>query len=196
MDGLRDQFLASPALAGDQDGGIGRGDPREHLQNPSDLRARCDDLRKLLVLSQAGLEIEILSDNLPFFVRLLDEEIEVCSLAWLRNIGVRAELHSLHCSGDGSVSGENDHLRDEGPLLHLLEHLHAAQLRHLEIQNNDIEFVHLEFLEGLPTVRGDFSVVPLPSELCFQHSRKVFLVVGDQDPDLALCGSHHLPWLV
>src|SRR3990172_2812896 len=61
VDGLGDQFLAGPALAGEEDGGIGRRDPDDHLQDLPYLLARGDDFRERLFLSEARSQVEVLA---------------------------------------------------------------------------------------------------------------------------------------
>ena len=180
VDGLRNEFFAGPALPSDEDGGIGRRDADDHLEDLPNFSTHGHDLGKRLFLSQACLEVDILSEDLLLFVRLLDQEIELGGLAGLRKIGVGAELHGLHGSRDGSVSGENDHFRRQDPLLfYLLENIYPPELGHLEIQDEDIEFLLIELLQGLLPIRGYFGAVSLPGELCLQHLGEVLLVIGD-----------------
>ena len=142
-------------------------------------------------MSQAGLEVQILAEDLLLFIRLPDQQIQLGRLAGLRHIGVGAELHGLHGGRDGAVSGEEDHLGRQGHLLDLLEDLHPSELGHLEIQDEDVEFLVLELVKRLPPMRGHVGAVALPPELGLQHPGKILLIVGNQNPDLALFVAHH-----
>ena len=111
VDELRDQLLAAPALARDEDGSVGRRDPVRQLDRASEARRRAEHRHELAV---AVLACECFLLRLRFprnhdgVCRAADQDLQVRRRKRFREVVPRAGTQRLETRFDARVTRDHD----------------------------------------------------------------------------------------
>ena len=136
VDGARDQLLARPRFAFDQDGRRRAGDARDQLVDLQHDRALADDVLEVgLALGGDGL---LLGDEPPALERARDGEAQLLDVEGLRDVVVGAALDRLHRPRDVAEGGDQDDRRVRGLAGERRQHVEPARALHAHVGDDQV----------------------------------------------------------
>ena len=188
MNGLRDEPLAGARLARQQDRAVGARDGLDHLEDVEHRFAAADHVRELVRQAERPLQQDVLLAQLAVLDLLADLHLEQVDVERLAQVVARAEPHRL----DGAVGrrkrGDHD---AEDVLVDLLggaQHLDAAQIRHLDVGDQQVDRLALERVDRGAAVLGQQHLVALAAEHDRQQLAHRSLIVDDENARRAPLG--------
>jgi len=184
---LGDDFLAGAALSADKDGGIGGRDLAGQLDRLTEEGRDADQgdgVAVAMLLQHLLAELAGLPTHHDRVGSAADQDLEVGRAEGLGEIIPGSGAQRLDAGSDARVAGHHD---DDGVLI-LLERgaqdLEAGHLRHVEIDEHDIELAALEELAGFFAPSGQRN----GEAIHLKHAGAAFpqgpLIVDEQDPDV------------
>ena len=178
----RDQLLAGPALAVDQDRRPARrrlDDQVEHLAHP---RALADDLAEVVgVRLEVLAERAVLGDQPVLRQRVAQDDQHLVVLERLADVVEGAALHRRDRVLDRRVGGDHQHRQVVVDLLELVERGHAVHARHHHVDDRRVERHRPGQLEPLRRRRGQAHLVALARQQRLEDLPHDLLVVDDQN---------------
>src|SRR3974390_3202182 len=181
VDRAGDQFLASAAFAGDQDGRTGWRALRDKPVNGLHLRAQTDDVLESVFRANLGLEVEILLQQAPALQRTLYHQFQFVRLERLRDVVEGTELHRLDRRVDLREPGDHDDIHVGMRLLYPAQHFEAVHIWHHDVEDHHVVAIFLDFLQGLPPVLHGLDLEFLAAEDAQATSEDDLFVVHDQN---------------
>ena len=182
MNRARDQLLARPALAGDEDGRPARRRLDDQIEDLLHLRALADDPGEAVI---AGLEILLERDVLGYEAPPLDgvaqHDEHFVVLERLGNVVERAALHRRNRVLHRGVRGDHDHRQLFVLLPQLLEHGQSVHARHHHVDDDRIEGQGAGEFQTLGAARRQAHVVPLTRQERLENLPHDLLVIDDED---------------
>ncbi len=107
VNGARDEFLAGAAFAGDQHGGAGFFQARDHAQDVLNFGGGADDAVEIGDGVDALAQELIFGDEANFFGHALEELAQAFDAKRLFDVIVGALAHGVHGGFDGTVAGHD-----------------------------------------------------------------------------------------
>ena len=104
--------------------------------------------------------------------------------AWSKGFGhvvERPELESLDRGVDRPVRGDHDHRHVRETLADRFQNLHAVELRHAQVRDQNIDVMFGHGLEHRLAVGDAVHLVPIVLQLRFENAPQIVLVVGDEN---------------
>ncbi len=181
MNRLRDQTFARTRLAREQDRAVGSRHGLDHLEHLQHRLAAPDDVRELVRQSERPLQQDVLLPKLAVLDLLANLHLQQIDVEGLAQIVAGAEPHRL----DGGVGrrerGDHDAEDVLVDALRGAQHLDAAEVRHLDIGNQQVDRFAFERVDGSTSALGEQHLVSLAP----QHDREQLahrpLIVHHQD---------------
>ena len=183
MDGPGDLLLAGAGLAFDQDRGRGVGDATDQVEDVVHPRAllrmfqnRCRS--PICERRAANSSCKVRSRSARF-----DQEAEVLRVRGLGEEVVGPHTHGLNGLVDAAVAGGHDDRHRQASSLNLLDQLHAVDLGHSKIGDDDAVRLLLKHRQGLGAVGGQ--VHPdsqSQAEQLLKRVARVFIVLDEKNP--------------
>src|SRR5690606_2455518 len=181
VDEPRDQLLAGPALARDEDGRGVAGDLAGGLERLAHGGGLRDDLAvAALDADLVAQAADLAAQRLPL-LGLLEREHELVGAEGLGQVVVGARLHGLDRELGAAVGGHDD---DQAVALLravALEELEARQPRHADVAQDDVGPELLRASEAFLPVAGGVDLVSLAREDEGHRLAKPGLVVDDEN---------------
>ncbi len=193
VDGAGDELLAGAALAGDEDGGVGRRDLPDGLVDALHGGRGADD--GLVALDRGDLigHDDFLAHGAGGVEGAAEEVLELGDVEGLEDVIVGAELHRLDGGLRGAVGGHHDDDLPGGHLADLLEGLEAVLGPHPDVHDDDVDGavlgqLALEDLQALVARFGAEDLDRLGFEEALEGVVDVLLVVDHQQARLGGLG--------
>jgi len=184
VQGARDELLARAALARDEHGGGAVGHRLDHADHLAHRRGAAHEAlrRAALALAQLALQLAVAVEQGLALGGLGDgtaDDLDVVER--LRQVVVRAGADGGERGLHRRVAGHHDDL-DLGPaVLHGVQELEARQLRHLDVEQGDVEVLLRELLGGGDGRVEPDHVVALLAQERLERAQQRRLVVDDED---------------
>ena len=158
---LRDQLLAGPGLALDQDRRAHRPDLLDQVEQLANLRALGDHRVKMIVAAHLLAQLLELVDQLAAIEDALDQEPEVIGLVGLGDKIVGAGLHRPERLGRVAERGQDDHAHRKPLGAHLREQIQSAQVGHPQVGDHQVVSLGSKLVPGRAAVADgvDFKAV-------------------------------------
>ena len=188
MNRLRDEPLAGARLAGQENRAVGSSHRLDHLEDVEHRRAAADDVRELVREAERPLEQDVLLLELTVVDLLANLHLQQVDVERLAQVVARAQPHRLDGRVRGGKGGDHD---AEDVLIDALrgaKHVHAAQVGHLDVRDQQVDRLPLDQGDRLAAVLGEEHVVALPLQDDRQQLAHRPLVVGDEDARSAALG--------
>src|SRR5438552_96014 len=177
----RDQFLAGPAFALDQNRAVGVGDFVNQAVNELHFSACADDVLKFVFVLELLAEVNVLPQRRLVIEGALYGHLQLVDLERLGHVIVRAHLHRFDCGFHRGVGGDQNHRGLPEMLAHVPEHVEAGHCFHANVGNDDMRLnrIHLldRFLSGVER-ENLVTFFPAKGHNDFDHCR---LVIDDYD---------------
>ena len=106
MQTARDQFLAGPAFALNQNGAVGVGDLINKAVNQLHFAAGTDDVFKFVFVLEFLPQVDVLAQRCLVIERALHRHLQLVDLEGFGNIIIRAHLHRFDCGLNRGVGGD------------------------------------------------------------------------------------------
>ncbi len=181
VDGPSQDPLPGPALAPNQDHGIGRGDLAPLLQHESQLGIVADqrdlgDLARDLLLQVVHAILEV-----PESLDPLQHGADLGRRERFRQVIERAATHRLDRVVDAPVSRDDHHGHPRCPSQECLHQVETRVLAEPEVQQRHVESRSLERLQCVGDPRGFLDRLALRLEGRSEGRADIRLVINDQD---------------
>src|SRR5947208_16845897 len=177
----RDQFLAGPAFALDQNRAVSVGDFVNQAVNELHFSACADDVLKFVFVLEFLAEVNVLPQRRLIIEGALYGHLQLVDLERLGHVIVRAHLHRFDRGLHGCVRGNQNHGGLPEMLAHVPEHVEAGHCFHSNVGNDDVGLnrIHLLdcFLRGVER-ENLVTFFPAKGDDDFDHRR---LVIDDYD---------------
>ena len=183
---VRDQFLPRAGLAGNEHRAVAGRHLRHDVEHRLERRILRHDLRCTARPLELRLEQYVLAREPALLPRAPHQHVDLRHAIRLGHVVVGAELHRTDGRLDGTVAGDDDHLRRVGICAHLLQHLQAVQLRHHDVEQRHVVRFRAQRLERGTPVRDGMHRVPAARQEIRQDLAEVHLVLRHQHLDLRL----------
>jgi hypothetical protein len=177
---LRDQLLAGPALADDENRQRARGNLLDLPEHRPHLLGLSPEPLERAALPELGLQAALLRFELASAAETREEDLELQRLDGLLEEVLRAEAHRLDRLLLRPLSREEDD-RDVPGLLEPPYELEPVEPRHHEVREDCGRRVVLDLLEGLLGRGGGFHLMPQGLEQPAQPVPGAELVVHHQN---------------
>src|SRR5882724_258762 len=181
MQSARDQFLAGPAFALDQNRTVGIGNFVNQAVNELHFPARADDILKFVFVLELLAKVNVLPQRRLIIEGALYRHLQLVDLERLGHVIVRAHLHRFDRSFDRGISSDQNHGGLPQMLAHVPEHVEAGHCFHSNVGNDDVRLnrIHLfdRFLRGIER-ENLVTFFPAKGHDDFDHRR---LVIDDYD---------------
>ena len=148
------EFLAGPALAGDEHGRWRVRDLMQHLCQLVRRRRTTDPPREIGVVGQGRVQVLVLPPELSVPQRPLDHHEELIEVHGFGEVVVRALLDGLDRPLNGGVRGDDDDPGHGRPLPKLGGKLKAVHARHVNVGDDDVGLPVVEHAQRLEGIRG------------------------------------------
>ena len=149
---LRDQLLAGPGLALDQDRRADRPDLLDQVEELADLRALGNHRVKMIVAAHLLAQLLELVDELAAIEDALDQETEVIGLVRLGDEIIGPRLHRPQRLGRVAKRGQNDHAHGKPLGAHLRQQLEPVQVGHPQVGDHQVVSLGSELIPGRAAV--------------------------------------------
>ncbi len=189
VDGPGDELLAGAALPGQDDGGrrpgrlVDGGVHRVHHVRLAEQAVACG--RRPWRLTDSGQPLVQVVERPP------DGTEKLLVREGLGEILVSPGLDGLDGTLDRGVAGDHHQLGLLVVLAHVPDEVHAADLRHLQIRDDELGGRGLEMRYGLRDARGRGHPVALDLEVPAEHLQRALRVVHDENRPVLFAGGHH-----
>ncbi len=130
-------------------------------------------LAQLVVLGHDRLEFE----------SLLHQHAQAFHINRLRQIIVRPLLHRLDGALDGPVGGHQNEERVVAMSAYAAEQLQPAQVRHLDIGNDEVVETFLSEFQRGERIGAAIHEIAFPSQCLLHASAKSLFIIDNKDPD-------------
>src|SRR5437868_11425235 len=181
MQSARNQFLAGPAFALNQNGAVGVGDFVNQAVNELHFSARSDDVLKFVFVLELLAEVNVLPQRRLIIEGALYGHLQLVDLERLGHVIVRAHLHRFDRGLHGGVRGDQNHGGLPEMLAHVPKHVETGHCFHSNVGNDDVGLnrIHLldRFLRGVER-ENLVTFFPAKGDDDFDHRR---LVIDDYD---------------
>src|SRR5437588_2799463 len=147
MQSARNQFLAGPAFALDQNGAVGVGDFVNQAVNELHFSARADNVLKFVFVLELLAEVNVLSQRRLIIEGALYGHLQLVDLERLGHVIVRAHLHRFDCGFHRGVGGDQNHGGLPEMLAHMPEHVEAGHCFHSNVGNDDVGLNRIHLLD-------------------------------------------------
>jgi hypothetical protein len=164
MDRLCDQALAGARLARQQDRAVGPGDGLDHLEDFQHRLAAADDVRELMRQTKRSLQQHVLLTQLPVLDLLPDFHLEQVDVERLAQVVARAESHRFDRCFRGCERGDHDPQNVLVDLFRGTQHIDAAQIRHLDVGDQQIDRLTLQRIDCRTAVVRQHDLVAFPPQ--------------------------------
>ena len=181
MHGARDELLAGPAVAGDEQRRVRR---RRGLQLAHDLehpRRGPDEPPEHSAHSQLPAQQLDFPGRLAALEGAVQQELQARRIHRLRQIVVRAVLDRLHRALDAALTGQDQHRRRREFTLEADEELHAVDPRHHEVGDHEVGSALRGALQRLAAVAGGDHVVAPGRQQLLKPPARAGLVLDHQE---------------
>ncbi len=179
MDIVRDDLLAGPALAANQNREIGG---RELLHLPAEVEHACvlgDDGRG--ELHEPAAQLDVFFPQPRALVRVLHGLQKLVEIKRLLHVVERPQLDRLYSRIYGRVRGDHDHGDPGVDCQEALEDINAALIGQHHVQKNDIDPVVGKNRDCLLAIGRVESLVTDVLEVPGQALAELLFIVDDQD---------------
>jgi hypothetical protein len=179
VDAPREQLLAGAALARDEDGGVGL---RRHRQAPQQVgeRRRIAHDQGLARGLHARAELLELAREAHAIEQRAQAVREHLARHGLGDVVVGAALQEAHGVVDGGLRRHDQHRRLRALLLHLLEHLLAADVGHQDVRDDGVDVALRKARERRPAAVGEDGGERLAPAVELEEEARLRVVVGDE----------------
>ena len=181
MDGLRDQALAGAGFTREKNGAVGARHRLDHLEHGEHRFASADDVRELVGQAERPLQQHVLLPELPVLDLLAHLHLEQVDVERLAQVIARTEAHRFNRGVGRRERRDHD---PENVLIDFLrgtQHVDAAQVRHLDVRDQQVDRLALEQIDGRAAVVGEQHLVAFAP----QHDRQELphrpLIVHDEN---------------
>ena len=188
MDRARHQILAGAGFARDQDRAVRLRDRLHHAEDVEHRLAASDDVRELVARVERLLEQDVLLLQLRRLEVLSDLQPQFVHAERLGEVVHGAETHRFDRRARRCVG--RHHERDDVAvdLLGGAQHVHARDVGHLDVGEQQIEVRAAQLLDGVAAVFRHEHLVAIAPQHDAQHLAHRRLIVDDQDADFARRG--------
>src|SRR5437660_3536532 len=114
----------------------------------------------------------------------LDRSQEVNEVVWFAYKILRSVLLRFNGVLEIGEAGQHDNFYLGIPLLDVLQNFESIHLRHLDVEEHEVEFLILDRGDRRLAVRSSRDVVPCTGKLVAQHRAQRIFVVDNQDVTL------------
>ena len=163
----RHQFLARPALPGDQDGGLGAGDLADQQPQLFHRLAFAQQLVPGFILLRVA-EVLVDLDQLVEVLRFLEDHLQLVGGIGLEHVVEGPVAHALHRRFHRAESGDDDDQRLLGMGLQFQQKLRAFAVGQADIQENEVEGVAIHQLAHTREGAAGGHLVTVLAQLLFQ----------------------------
>jgi hypothetical protein len=146
VDRTRDELLARPRLARDEDGRLRRRSERDRVLHATD-RGRAPDHREPLL--ERELEVAVLADETPLLERIADDDQDPVAAQRLLDEVERPQTGGLDRGRDRPVPGHDDHRERRVELLDAGEDLEPVHPGHLDVEDDHVGALAVDPVEGV-----------------------------------------------
>ena len=183
VDGPDEHLLARAAFADQQHRAVGGGHAPGQGENPLHRPALADDALETLVDFQFLPQDDVFADQPRVFPGLLDDHLQLVGREGLADVVVRPLLHGLDGRFDGGMAGDDDDFRGNAGRLDLPEDLQAADARHHQVDQHDVELAGQGRLQARPRASWKYCTsCPSASKRPLAAQADHRLVVDDENP--------------
>ena len=154
MDRAGDLLFARARFADDQNRTCGFRNVPDQLEHIVHLRAFAQHILERVATLELCAEAGDFVPESPFFERPLHDDAEFVRVGGLGDEVVGPVLHRRDGFFNRSVAGGYDHRDGDFPGLDLLQELHAAELGHLEVGDDQAVRLLLEHLQAFGSILG------------------------------------------
>ena len=181
VDGPGGHLLARPALAGDQDGRVRRGDLLDEDVDLLHRPALADHLLEAVAVLEVPLEEDVLLLEPPGGQAPADDDLQLLDVERLDDVVERPGLEGLDGLGDAAVGRDQDD-REVGPVFPgVAEDVHAVGPGHLDVGHDQVDLFLLQDLEAPGGREGGLDRVAFLLEDDREQVEEALFVVDDQD---------------
>src|SRR6476620_5193283 len=181
MQAARDQFLAGPAFALDQNRAVGVGDLVNQAVNELHFLARSNDVLKFVFVLEFLAEVDVLPQGRLIIQSALHRHLQLVDLKWLGYVIVSAHLHRFDRGFHRGISGDQNHRGLPEMLADVAEDVESRHRFHPNISNDDVWLnrIHLfdRFWRGIERE----NLVTLFPAKCHDDLDHCRLVIDDYD---------------
>jgi len=182
VDQAREQFLARAAFPLDQDGRPAGRHAAGHVDELHHLVAFVDDLfGGHAALAQLLPEQFVFPDQAPAFRNAVHQQKQLIELHGLGDVVDGADLDRFDGRFNGAVGGDDDDVDLMVDALHFLEHVHAVHAGHLVVQQDEVEGVVQDRLDGRLAVFRLLDPVAFRNQKIAQHFPLRAAVLNNQN---------------
>jgi len=176
------QLLAGPRFAGQHDIAVSGGHLPGRIQELFHLRVGADQLGAGLVVLQLLAQLAVFLFQMLLFQGLLDHLADFIDLVGLGDVMVSAGLHGIDGRIDRGVAGDHDDLGYRAVFLRKFQDIHAVDLFHLQVGENQVEPLVLDQRQGLGAVLQGGDLIALILENVGEVFQGDLFVVDDEKP--------------
>ena len=171
------EFLAGTVGAGDQDAGVRGGHLGDHVADVLHRGGIADHVGAVNLL----LEGLVLAGQVHLLGGILDGDQDAVQIQGLLHEVEGALLDAVHGRVDVGVAGDHHHGGVDPHLHQFPEDFHTVHPRHLDVAEDDVEFLFFDLLEGHGAVFGGLDLIALVAEDLPQRIADGPLVVNNQN---------------
>src|SRR4029079_10604572 len=181
MQAARDQFLAGPAFALNQNRAVGVGNLVNQAINELHFLARSNDVLKFILILELLAEVNVLPEGRLIIQSALHRHLQLVDLKWLGHVIVSAHLHRFDRGFHRGISGYQNHRGLPEMLAVVAQYIEPGHCFHPNIGNDDVRLnrIHLfdRFWGGIER-ENLVTFFPAKCHDDFDHCR---LVIDDYD---------------
>jgi len=175
------QFLAGAALTLDEDCRVGLSHHFNRVEDLFHRRALAEYIVIIELVGQLVPEVLVVVDQPLVIEDSSRDYVELVLREWLGEIIEGPLFHCLDGAGDGRVASDHDDVGVSGGPLGLLEDIHTAYLRHLQVGDDKIVVISPDLLDGLVTIHNGMNIVVVFLEGGRNKVNHIFFVINHQD---------------
>ena len=181
MKRAREELLARPALAAEQDRGVGRGRARERRQRLTNALVLANDAGHATMAGQLFPQELVLGLQTPLLERPRDDEAQVVGVDGLGEKVERALADCTNRVGDAAIRREQDHRHVGIDLTRGPQHTKAVTPRQLEVGQDERRSMTLQELGGIGLVSCLEHTMPSRLQREAEHLTERVTVLDEQD---------------
>src|SRR5713101_6884303 len=181
MNGLGDELFASAAFAADQDGGTGRRDLGDEVEQREHLFAFADDVGEIEALLEGALELHVFFAQAPGFHSLRDLREEFVVGPGLGDVVHGAALEGRARHVDGAVRGDQNDGEMRIAAVDFFQEVEAVAVGKANVQQQQIEGALFELGEARFGAAGAGNAIAFAGEEQLQALANFRLIVHYQD---------------
>src|SRR5208282_5708102 len=144
------------------------------------LGTRPDDVLEAVLGADLGLEVQVLLEQSPPLQRTLNHKLEFVRIERLGQVVEGPEFHRFHGRFDLRQSGDHDDVDVRVSLFYPAKHLKTVDLRHHDVQDDDVVMVLIDLSQRLQTVLDGFELILVVTQDAKATVDNDPLVIDDQ----------------